>query len=338
MKRSILFILVITFHCLGIAKYVRAEEPKKLAQATMTFLNIEVGARAVGMGGSFICMDNDATSLFWNPAGIANISGTAISLNYNQWIAEMKQSALAVTYGNPMLGTFGLSFKNMDNGDLERTIPANNDEGYLQVGTFNVNQFVAGIAYGRQITERFLIGGQVKYAYQDLGPSDILIQTIEESDTLLNKENKEGTFALDFGTIYYTGFKDLRLAMSFRNFASSIKYAYESYELPISFKVGVAMNVLSLVDPDAEFHSLQLAIDAVHSRDYTERIHLGAEYWFRDLLAIRSGYKFNYDEESFSAGFGLKSSFIGINLKIDYAYSAFGDFNSAQRFSVAFLF
>ena len=71
MKRSILFILVITFHCFGIAEYVRAEEPKKLAQATMTFLNIEVGARAVGMGGSFISMDNDATSLFWNPAGIA---------------------------------------------------------------------------------------------------------------------------------------------------------------------------------------------------------------------------------------------------------------------------
>ena len=127
--------------------------------------------------------------------------------------------------------------------------------------------------------------------------------------------------------------------MSFRNFASSVKYAYESYELPLTFKIGLAMNVLSLMGPEDVIHSLQVAVDAVRPSDYTERIHLGAEYWFKDLFALRAGYKFNYDEEGFSAGFGVNPSFSGMNLKLDYAYSFFGDvFGSVQRISFGFTF
>ncbi len=336
MKKSIVLFLII---CVGIVNFSTADEPKRVAQATMSFLNIDVGARAVAMGGSFVCMDNDASALFWNPAGIAKISGGALSLNHNQWLADMKQYAVAATYGTSMLGTFGVSFMLMDNGDLERTIPSGSEKGYEPAGTFNVNQFAAGIAYGRQLTDKFSIGGQIKYAYQDFGEVDILMQTVEKADTLLGEKNNKGTFALDFGTIYYTGFKDLRLAMSFRNFASSVKYAYESYELPLTFKVGLAMNVLSLMGPDDGIHSLEVAVDAVRPRDYTERIHLGAEYWFKDLFAVRAGYKFNYDEGGFSAGFGLNPSISGLNFKFDYAYTSFGEiFGSVNRLSFGFSF
>src|SRR5215510_13012048 len=34
------------------------------------FLKIPVGARAIGMGGSFTAVTDDATAAFWNPAGI----------------------------------------------------------------------------------------------------------------------------------------------------------------------------------------------------------------------------------------------------------------------------
>lgn len=341
MKKSIFFFMTIVLFCFGITKLSIAKEPKRLAQTTMSFLNVGVGARAVGMGSSFICMDNDASALFWNPAGIAKISGGAISLNHTQWIADISQHAVAATYGNPMLGTFGVSFMLMDNGELERTIPVDisiNPEGYIVDGTFTVNQYVAGIAYGRRMTDKFSIGGQIKYAYQDLGSTDIFMKTAVKEDTLRNKKNQKGIFAFDFGTIYYTGFRDLRLAMSFRNFARSVKYAYESYELPLTFKIGIAMNVLTLLGSEKESHSLQVSLDAVHPRDYTERIHIGAEYLFRNLLAIRAGYKFNYDEEDISVGFGLYPGFAGLSLKIDYAYTVFGVFGSIQRFSFGFSF
>ena len=57
MKKSIVLFLII---CFGIVNFSTADEPKRVAQATMSFLNIDVGARAVAMGGSFVCMDNDA--------------------------------------------------------------------------------------------------------------------------------------------------------------------------------------------------------------------------------------------------------------------------------------
>jgi hypothetical protein len=346
MKKSTIFFLIIVL-CFGIINYTKADEPKRIAQATMSFLNIDVGARAIGMGGAFVSMDKDASALFWNPAGIAKIKGGALSLNHTQWLADTKQYAIAATLGPetlgiPLLGTFGVSFMLMDNGELERTEPVDlsvDPKGYIVGETFNVNQFAVGIAYGHEISDKFSVGGQIKYAYQDLGSADVLIQTVEKADTLQDEKNQEGTIALDFGTIYYTGFKDLRLAMSFRNFASSVKYAYESYELPLTFKVGLAMNVLSLMGPEDGIHSLEVAVDAVRPRDYTERIHLGAEYWFKDLFAIRAGYKFNYDEGGFSAGLGLNPSISGLNFKFDYAYTSFGEiFGSVQRISFGFSF
>lgn len=336
-SKIITMIMLICFHAFDLAY---SEEPKRTGQATMSFLNIDVGARAVAMGGAYISMDGDVTSLFWNPAGIAKIKGGALSLNQSQWIADMKEYAFAAAYGNDLLGTFGLSFLIMDNGEMDRTIPVSIDvdpSGYIYQGKFSVNQFAAGLAYGREITNKFSIGGQIKYVSQDLGDADILTMTVEKMDTVIAKENLERTVAFDFGTIYYTGFKDLRIAMSFRNFARSVKYAYESYELPLTFKIGIAMDVFSLFMQENSSQILQMSIDAVRPRDYTERIHLGMEYMFKGIFAIRGGYKFNYDEEGFSAGFGLSPSIKGKNIKIDYAYSMIDKaFGSVQRFSFGF--
>jgi hypothetical protein len=316
------------------------EEFEKLAQSTMTFLNIGVGARPVGMGGAFTCMENDVASLFWNPAGIAKIQGGAMSLNHTQWIGDTKLYGLAVAYGLGTLGTFGITFMGMDNGSIERTIPdPNSPRGFYTDGTFTVSQWAGGIAYGRQLTDKFTVGAQVKYVYQDLGDADIVDWSSEATayDTLENVENQKGTVAFDFGTIYYTGFKDLRIGMTFRNFSQSVKYSFESFNLPVTFRVGLAMNVLSLV-PGMKDQALQVCVEAVHPYDHGERMHVGCEYLFKNLFALRAGYRTNSDTGALSAGFGLTPSFRnGPNFRIDYAYSTSEDvFNTIQRISFGF--
>lgn len=316
------------------------DEFEKLAQSTMTFLNIDIGARAVGMGGAFTCMENDASALFWNPAGMPRIQGGAISLNHTQWIADTKMYAIAATYGIGNLGTFGLTLMAMDNGSIERTIPdLSTSRGFYIDGTFGVVQWVAGLAYGRQLTDKFTFGAQVKYVYQDLGETDIVDWSREAAiyDTLESMKNQKGTVAFDFGTIYYTGFKDLRIGMTVRHFSQSVKYSFESYNLPVTFRVGVAMNVLSLV-PDMKLHALQVCIDAVHPYDKGERIHFGCEYLFKNLLALRAGYRTNSDIGSFSAGFGITTRVKnGPEFGFDYAYSTSEDvFNTIQRISFSF--
>lgn len=149
--------------------------------------------------------------------------------------------------------------------------------------------------------------------------------------------NEAGGFAFDFGTIYYPGFRSFRFGMSVRNFSPQLKYQEETFELPLTFRIGAAMDVLDLVGGIPN-NSLLISVDALHPRSYTERIHVGGEYWFRDLLALRGGYKFNYDEEGLSLGFGLKYPIAGINLRVDYAYTDFGVFTNVNRITIGSTF
>jgi len=310
---------------------------KRSAQTTMTFLNIDPVARSVGMGSTATCMDSDANALFHNPAGLAAISGVALGLNHTQWLAEIKQYAFGLVYGAGNWGTFGTSFIIMDNGDIPRTIPDASSQGYHYDGTFSVIQLMAGFAYARHITDRFSIGGQLKYVFQDLGSTDILSQaSVSGYDTLYGTKNCASRIALDFGTIYYPGFKDLRLGISLRNFAASVKYAYDDNELPLVVKVGIAMNLLSLFS-QLENQSLQMCVEAVHPNDYSDRIHVGLEYGFHELFYLRTGYRFNYDEGNLSAGVGFSTNVIDLSMKFDYAYSYYGKvFGAVHRLSLGF--
>ncbi|MEJ2568372.1 MAG: hypothetical protein P8Z50_05810, partial [candidate division WOR-3 bacterium] len=60
---------------------------------------------------------------------------------------------------------------------------------------------------------------------------------------------------------------------------------------------------------------------------------IGGEYSI-GVLKLRAGYKFNYDEEGLCAGIGIGMS----NIKLDYAYSAFGAFNLVNRVTLGVLF
>ena len=333
---SLCAMIVIGISTISVAS---SQESKRVGQSTMTFLSIDPVARSVGMGSASTSMDNDVNALFHNPAGIARLSGGAISINNTQWLADTKQYSIAVGYGFTNIGSFGASVILMDNGEIPRTIPDASRQGFHQEGTFGVTQFALGVGYARQISERFAIGGHVKYVYQDLGPTDItrLVGT-QQYDTLRNVENDCGVVAIDFGTIYYTGFKDLRIAMSFRNFSTKVRYAYDDFQLPVVLRVGMAMNVLAAL-ADVEGHSLQMGVEVVHPNDYSDRVFLGGEYSFQDFFHLRGGYQLNVDEGAFSAGFGLAQKALDMNFKLDYSYTHYGEaFGAVHRLSAGFSF
>ena len=339
------------------AQYQEPREFKRLGQSSMTYLDIDVGARVVGMGGAYTCVDNDVNAMFGNLAGLAKIKGGSLSLSNTQWIADINLYAMAAAFGTPTLGTFGLSFIMLDNGEIERTIPNRPFEdfpedydsypdGFRIDGTYTVQQWAAGLAYARQITDKFSVGGQLKYCYEDLGSTDIVKPTFDDSTGLFSgyelkedAENLEGAVALDFGTIYYFGFKDLRIGMSLRNFAEAVTYSFESFNLPMTYRIALAMNVLSLI-PGMAQHNLQVTLATVSPYDGAERLHLGGEYVFADLIALRAGYKSNTDLGAFSAGFGLSPKAFGtLNFRLDYAYSETDEnIGSVHRFSAGFSF
>ncbi len=314
---------------------------KKVAQAGFQFLKIGVGARAVGMGESYTAIGRDVNAIFWNPAGLAYVQDREITFSHTNWIADISHDAVAAAWNMGRIGVFGVSFITMNYGDFYYTsvdFSTNNLYGYsggkrFGGNTFGVTEYALGIAYARSFTDKFTLGGQVKYVYQSLGNSRIAVRGKETS-----VKNEAGAIAFDFGTLYYTGIKDLRLAMSIQNFSRDIKYELEAFPLPLTFRIGLAMNIFSLWNMENS-QTLTISVDALHPRDYTERIHFGAEYWFQDMVALRGGYKFNYDEESLTAGAGMKYKMGNFGLVLDYAYTAFGEaFGSVHRFTLGLTF
>lgn len=123
------------------------------------------------------------------------------------------------------------------------------------------------------------------------------------------------------------------MGMSIRNFSDQFEYEETPFDLPLTFRIGVAMNILDLFG-GVQNNQLLVSLDALHPRDWTERLHLGAEYIFADLLAVRAGYKTNYSSEGLSVGFGLNPTVMGLDLSLDYSYSTAGVFSGVNRFTI----
>lgn len=328
MNKLSLFILMILLFAFLIEPTYPAI--KKVAQTGLQFLKVDVGARPAAMAGAYNMVGEDATALFYNPAGIGKMeSGFDLFVGRTEWIANISYNAMGLVKNLGPWGNVGLSFINADYGnDIIGTQVADNEKGFIETGNLDFGAYAVGLAYARQLTNKFSIGGQAKYAYQHLGQS-----TLNEGATV---KNKVSGVAFDFGTIFYPGFKSFRMGMSINNFSTEFKYQKEGFQLPLTFKVSFAMDALDLLGEHK--NSLLIALDAVHPRDYTERIHLGGEYLLMDMFAFRAGYKFNYDEEGLTAGLGFCGDIGGLDIKIDYAYSDFGVFNMVNRFSFGISF
>lgn len=300
---------------------------KKVAQSGLQFLKIDMSARAAGMGGSFIMVNNDATSMFYNPAGLAKMeSQFDFFVTRTQWIADISYLGGGVAFNMEEWGNVGLSWMTADYGDdMIGTQYASNEQGYIETGKLNVGAYTVGLTYAKALTDKFTIGGQVKYCYQHLGDN-----YVDSSGVM--KKNEVSGLAFDFGTIFYPGFESFRFGMSVRNFSPEFKYHKDGFELPLSFVIGFAMDVMDLVG-DHE-NPLLVSVEAIHPRDYSDRIHLGAEYTYMNMISLRAGYKFNYDNEGFSAGLGFKQNLGGIGFDIGYAYSPMKYFDAVHRISV----
>lgn len=303
---------------------------KKLAQTGLQFLKMDVGARAGAMGGAMTNIGFDANSVFYNPAGMGKMEyGADVLLNNTQWIADISYNSFAAAYYLEGIGTFGVHGLFTDYGDITGTIvDFTNPEGYSETGNVQVSGYSFGLSYARNLSDRFTIGATVKFIGQSLGTN-----LMPDGST---KDNKVSGVAFDFGTIFYPGWESFRFGMSVRNFGPELTYEKEAFEAPLLFTIGAAFDFLDMFQ--VEDQVLLVSVDLLHPRDYTERVHMGAEYVFMDILALRAGYKTNYDNEGMTFGAGLYYEVSGVNIKVDYSYGAMEFFDAVNRFTVGFSF
>lgn len=312
-----------------------AGQQDKLAQTGMKFLSISVDARAAGLSNAMTSIEGGGTSLFYNPASMAwqEFSGD-IAVGRTQWIADIDYDFAAASFkpSEGQYGVFAVSFQSAQYGELQETIRFDNEQGYLDIGTFEPQAWSAGVGYAKAFTDRFSVGAHVKYARQDLGSS---IADVDSEGGYVRSSNAEGVMAFDLGMFYKTGFKSMNFAVTAHNFAREITYAEESFQLPLTLTIGLSMDVLDLSGM-SENQSLLVSIDAANPRDFSEQIKFGAEYSFQKILALRVGYTFPTDEEGISFGVGLSPELGGVGFSADYSYTDFGVFSEVQRLSLKF--
>jgi hypothetical protein len=340
MKKNINVIIVVIL--MGSLLYGSgyAQENQKLAQTGFQFLSVVSDARASAMAEAMTSLQLGSSALFFNPAGMASMADFLdMTASINQWIADIRHQtfSLALSPAQGDYGVIGFSMQYVDYGEFFGTrVNPGVPKGYDDTGIFTLNALALGVGYAKQLTDRFSIGGQVRWVRQDMGESmtAVNIRTDTTGRRLADTSyvtNKLTPFIFDFGTQFKTGIKSLVFGMSVRNFSEEVKYAEEGFQTPLMFTLGISMNLIDLLG-EIEGQSLYMSIDASHYRDHPEQVKVGLEYRFMDMLSLRGGYANDNGGNGMSYGVGVSQ----FGFAFDYAYMPFGVFDKVQRVTVRF--
>ncbi|MCG9127229.1 PorV/PorQ family protein [Candidatus Poribacteria bacterium] len=358
MKRcNITFIILMIFSMLMFYN-VPSQATTNVGTAGAQFLKIGPGARVESLGGTFSAIANDVTTIYWNPAGLSQLKKTNFSDTHTLWIADIQYNYLAFATSIENVGTLGGSVTFLNVPDIEITTLAKPDGTGLMYSAWDS---AVSLAYSRQLYEKdsgakLSFGVNTKYIHQQI-----------------HREKATGV-ALDVGTLYHTGWRSLRIGMSFSNFGPEMSFSGPDletgveeagdernaeyhpfpdttnparkaelktieYPLPSNFRLGIAYDLI-----DSDTNLLTIALDGNHPNDNSERINFGIEYWYKRTAAIRAGYKLRLgpdsrdDEEGPTIGLGIHHKFSETRLSLDYSFADFGYLRQAHRISLGLNF
>ena len=303
---------------------VLAQEVSKVGTNAADFLQIDVGARAMAMGGAFVALANDASALYWNPAGLSAMAGSELIATHTEWLGDLKFDYLGVAL-DVGGGVAGVSLTYFSVPDMVvRTLDRQEGTGE----TFSAADMALGLSYGRAVTDRFSIGVTGKYIQQRVWHSQAT------------------AFALDIGTTFRTDFiGGLIIAATVYNFGTDMKldgrdlrtfvdpdptalgnnsripanYELDSFSLPLNFQFGISSTLVN-----TRMNRVTLNLDALHPNANNESVNLGGEYGFQERVFLRAGYRGLFLDEAeggFSGGLAVHQQlFQGGIGKLEYAF------------------
>ena len=277
------------------------------------FLKLPLDARTVGMGGAQVALASGPSSIAYNPAGMMSVADYGFSATYTAWFANIQYSYFGLVKNLQGLGTIGASVIMLSTDDMVETTPTF-PEGTGQM--FRASDYAFSLSYGRQVTEQFMVGlnGKIIQSY------------------LYNTEIGNATFAFDIGTLYDIPVLHSRIGVSLTNIGRDLKYINEAYSLPTALRFGILVDMMKM-----ENQSLVSTLQIVRVNDADEQYNVGAEYTFDNTFSLRGGWKFSYDQENFTGGFGAKMNMMGINGSLDYGYNNFKFLPGTHSFTLQFL-
>jgi len=328
---------------------VTAGEFTKVGLAGGQFLKIGVGARGAGMAGAYSGVANDITSIFWNPAGLAEVDGYGADFSHTFWFAGMAHTFAGLSIPVSEKFRVAASFVNFNSGDIAITTT---DQPDGTGGIYSVSDIAVGLTLAGYLTEHFSFGVTGRYV----------------SHAFTNMS--AGGFVFDIGTRYDTDFNGITLGFSINSLGTpqqfdgpevtstnpvyngvdaspiDMQIQTSSFEMPLSFRAGIGVDmfqgfVMDRPATDADgtvIHDWIVAADFETFADVPEQFAVGTEYTFREFVSLRAGYRFGSDQFGLSGGVGINYQSGSFDGKIDYSISPSTELGLINRLSVALSF
>lgn len=277
--------------------------------AGQEFLRIGVGARALGMGGAFTAVSDDASALAWNPAGLGGLSSKELATMHAELAGVSRYDF--VGYAHPTgAGTVAAGARRLSQGGLE-----GRDASGGTTGTFSASDTAVDLAYGLKAGPRASLGASARYIRGVI--AGVSAQT----------------FALDLGGLYRLaplGPGTPQLGAAVQNLGPGLRFLDERAALPLTVAGGLGYRLPV---------GLLLAADVRHSPEArSTEASVGTEYALHSSFAVRVGYAAAGASgrerapglRGMAGGFGLK----GYGYSLDYSAAPFGELGSGHRFSL----
>ena len=277
-----------------------------------SWLGIPTSARQAALSGALGALTGDIDALGTNPAGLASLSGIQISALHNLWAQSLTAEHLAIGQG---FGNYGLAL----GGDFVNfgTVQLYNvgSSGPLANGTFNPTGLNLYGGAGLELPGGVALGADAKFIQDNL-----------------QSNVSNSALAADLGLRYHPSPKGPSIGAALLNLGTQLLGTTLPTCLDLSGAYGFDL---------AQNHSLNLALDGKWSLEDSNgsTASLAGEYWYRDTLALRAGYRL--------AGYGTLQGLAGLSagvgvklrdLDLSYALTTLGDMGTGHQISLSYRF
>jgi hypothetical protein len=305
----------------------------------LNFLKISQGARPSGMGEAFTGIADDVNAVFWNPAGLTQLSRQQLCLMHSVWLLDVNFEYLAYAIPFGSFGTMAMYGTYLNAGTISKTTEDANGQYVATGDKVSASNFNVTIAYAKKLADIF---GEDS-AFADMSAGLNINITSEEIAT-----DTGGGYGLSLSTFYAPKYQNISFGLDVEN----LGFADNRPSLPIAIRMGFGYrfaleNIMLPFTEEGYFdfpdNNAAMDLDAVvYPTEQIVRINVGLEkYWVLNKyhsVAARVGYKFGADlgtVAGMTAGLGYRLTAAETNnVDIDYAITPYGDLGISHRISL----
>lgn len=266
--------------------------------AGLDFLRLGGGARPQALGEAYTGLANDASAMYYNPAGLAQMQFPEVMTESDQWFADINHVVVGAAVP-ASFGVVGVGYSGVNSGDIQGY-----DMNGAVTSVFNTSSSAINVSLGRPVNANLAWGAGIKSVSEKLEGSN------------------GSTLAFDAG-LQYRPNRNISLGAALLNVGSGITFISDSTALPSSLRLGGSYSG-ALFSED-----VNLDADMAFFAD-GPKLDLGLEYIIKDMLALRVGTSGGY----LHSGIGIVSNL----LAVDFAYLQREDLGQAYQLSLSLLF